>query len=240
MIRRRGDPVLLALLAMFPAGGPAGEEIYYRRDDNGALVLTNVPDHGGLKTFAGRGLPGLHSGKEYQDLIHATAMRHGVHPDLVTAVIAVESNFNPRAVSVKGAQGLMQLMPDTARRFGVRDPFDPADNLLGGVRYLRHLLDLFEGDLRLALAAYNAGETIVAQLRGIPPYRETRGYVTKVLRLFGPRQPYAARPPGRTAAAPRPVPAAIHSYTDADGVRRFSDTPPPPERERGAGSSAPH
>jgi hypothetical protein len=121
----------------------------------------------------------------------------------------------------------------------VRDPFDPADNLLGGVRYLRHLLDLFRGDLRLALAAYNAGENIVAQIGDIPPYRETRGYVAKVLRLFGPRQPYMARPPGRPATAAGPVPAAIHSHTGADGVRRFSDTPPPRDRQPDAASPAP-
>jgi hypothetical protein len=225
-VRTAGPCAALVLAAIVQ---PAlGEEIYYRKDENGALVLTNVPDHGDLRRFKGSGTPGMHSGARYRSLIHATAVRHGVHPDLVYAVAAVESSFNPAAVSVKGAQGLMQLMPDTAARFGVKDPFDPADNVLGGVRYLRYLLDLFKGDVRLAVAAYNAGETIVTQLKGVPPYRETRGYVAKVLRLFGPRRPYVDPPPGRpvAAAAGRTVPAAIHVTTDEKGVTRYSDAPP--------------
>src|SRR5205814_1278415 len=112
------------------------------------------------------------------------ADRYGVSERLVQAVIRVESAFNPRAVSVKGAQGLMQLMPETATMLGVRNSFDPQQNIDGGVRHLRGLIDRFGNDLPLALAAYNAGEKAVVANRGIPPYPETRDYVTRILRLF--------------------------------------------------------
>jgi soluble lytic murein transglycosylase-like protein len=112
----------------------------------------------------------------------AAARRHHVDPGLVQAVVAVESGFRPEAVSPKGAQGLMQLMPATARALGVADAFDPAQNLDGGTRHLRALIDRYGGDVKSALAAYNAGEGAVARHRGVPPYRETRDYVRKVLR----------------------------------------------------------
>ncbi len=100
-------------------------------------------------------------------------------PALVEAIIAIESDFNPRAISPKGALGLMQLMPQTASRYGVSNPFDPQENLTGGTRYLKDLLRRFDGDLPRALAAYNAGETAVLMYRDLPPYRETREYVQK-------------------------------------------------------------
>jgi soluble lytic murein transglycosylase-like protein len=109
------------------------------------------------------------------------AQRHGLDPDLVRAVVAVESGFRPDAVSPKGAQGLMQLMPRTARSLGVKDAFDPADNLDGGARHLRALVTRYGGDVKRALAAYNAGEGAVARHGGIPPFPETRAYVRKVL-----------------------------------------------------------
>jgi Transglycosylase SLT domain/Domain of unknown function (DUF4124) len=225
-VRDRAVAVLLALCAAVVTA-TAGEDIYYRKDSNGALVLTNVPDHEDLRTYSGRGpLPGLHSGEEYRDLIQRTAVRHGVHPDLVYAIAEVESNFNPRAVSAKGALGLMQLMPDTATRFGITDPFDPGENVLAGVRYLRYLLDLFRGDSRLALAAYNAGENIVLATGGIPPYRETRNYVSKVLKLFGAsKTPYLAKRSARSVAGGRATESPIYTYTDEAGVVHFSDNP---------------
>jgi soluble lytic murein transglycosylase-like protein len=115
----------------------------------------------------------------------SAASRHGINGRLVEAIIAVESAFNPRAVSRKGAMGLMQLMPKTARQYAVRNPFDPLQNIQGGLHLLRDLLHRFQGDLRLALAAYNAGEKAVVEYDGIPPYRETREYVKKVLRRYG-------------------------------------------------------
>jgi soluble lytic murein transglycosylase-like protein len=122
----------------------------------------------------------------YAPLISAAAMRHGVDPNLVHAVIRAESAYRPRAKSHAGACGLMQLMPGTAKRFGVRDIWDPEQNIEGGVAYLRVLQDLFDGNIRLALAAYNAGEGAVAKYGNrIPPYRETKTYVRRVLGYLG-------------------------------------------------------
>jgi len=129
---------------------------------------------------ANRGAP---RDRAFDRLIARTARRFGGDPALVKAVVAAESNFEVNAVSRVGAQGLMQLMPETAREMGVRRPFEPDDNLRGGVRYLREMLDRF-GDTRLALAAYNAGPTAVDRYKGIPPYSETRAYVKRVLRFY--------------------------------------------------------
>ena len=120
---------------------------------------------------------------QYRDLIDRTSSRHGVDPQLVTALIQVESGFSPRARSRRGAMGLMQLMPETARRYAVRRPYDPVANVDAGVRHLRSLLDRFPLDL--ALAAYNAGEAAVDRFQGIPPYPETRDYVSRILQLVG-------------------------------------------------------
>jgi len=118
-----------------------------------------------------------------RDLVAKTAREIGIDAQLVTAVIAVESAFDPRAVSPKNAQGLMQLMPETALRFGVRDPFNEKENVRGGATYLRDLLKRFGGDLTLALAAYNAGEGAVLTNGGVPPYQETRDYIKRVTQL---------------------------------------------------------
>jgi len=114
--------------------------------------------------------------------IREVASRYGMSAELVAAVIEAESEFNPRAVSRKGAQGLMQLMPETAATLGVDDPFDPRANIEAGVRHLRALMDRFGNDLPLVLAAYNAGEVAVIKYRGVPPYRETRAYVKRILK----------------------------------------------------------
>lgn len=125
----------------------------------------------------------------FDELIHATAREHAVDPRLVKSVMLVESAFNPRAVSPKGARGLMQLMPATASAFGVRDLHDPAQNIGGGTRYLRHLLGVYGGNLEKSLAAYNAGETAVGRYGGVPPYAETRLYVHKTLTAYYGRTP---------------------------------------------------
>lgn len=126
--------------------------------------------------------PDARSGVPFGTMIEAMAARHGVDPRLVKAVVQVESAYRPDARSPKGAMGLMQLMPETARRYALRNPYDPESNLDAGVRHLRSLLDRF--DLSLALAAYNAGEGAVRRFGGIPPYRETRDYVSRILRLL--------------------------------------------------------
>ena len=118
---------------------------------------------------------------DLERLVTDAAVRHGLDPALVRAVVAVESGFRPEAVSPKGAQGLMQLMPATARDLGVADPLDPAANVDGGSRYLSQLVARYDGDLTKALAAYNAGMGAVARHRGVPPYAETLQYVRKVL-----------------------------------------------------------
>ncbi|MGH7312366.1 MAG: lytic transglycosylase domain-containing protein [Candidatus Rokuibacteriota bacterium] len=121
--------------------------------------------------------------------IREMAHRYGVSEVLVASIIAVESEYNPRAVSRKGARGLMQLMPATASSLSVDDPFDPRENIEAGVRHLRRLMDRFDNNLPLVLAAYNAGETAVRRYRGVPPYRETRQYISRVLRKVERAQP---------------------------------------------------
>lgn len=128
---------------------------------------------------------------EIERLVHRLAPQYAVDPQLVLAVISVESAFNPAAVSPKKAQGLMQLIPETAERFGVKQVFNPIENVKGGVAYLRWLLAFFQGDVRLVVAAYNAGERAVEKYRGIPPYAETRNYVKKVTTIYKrPTHPY--------------------------------------------------
>jgi soluble lytic murein transglycosylase-like protein len=137
---------------------------------------------------------------DLEELIEEAAAAHGISPHLVRAVVEAESGFDPWSVSPAGAQGLMQLMPDTAALMGVDDRLDPRQNVFGGAKYLSQLLDRFDGDVALALAGYNAGPTKVARYRGIPPYRETRGYVARIRRLLG--RPRARCFPAETS---RPV-----------------------------------
>jgi soluble lytic murein transglycosylase-like protein len=135
-------------------------------------------------------LGGASSGSDLVRLVEEAARRRGLDPALVLAVVSVESGFRPEAVSPKGAQGLMQLMPRTAASLGVQDAFDPEQNLDAGVRHLEALLKLYDGNLTRALAAYNAGQGAVARHGGVPPYRETRAYVKKVLaRYRGKKKP---------------------------------------------------
>jgi soluble lytic murein transglycosylase-like protein len=123
--------------------------------------------------------------REIDAAIDQAASRHNVDPNLVRALVKVESNFNPNAVSRKGAMGLMQLMPQTARQLNLKNPFDPQQNIDAGVRHLKQLLDNYNGDVRLSLAAYNAGSGAVSRSRGIPRYSETQNYVRRITNLYG-------------------------------------------------------
>jgi hypothetical protein len=125
-----------------------------------------------------------HSSQDMNDVISAVSSRHHLDPDLINSVIRAESGFNPKAVSPKGAQGLMQLMPQTASQLGVANAFDPSSNVEGGTRYLRELLERYNFDLIKALAAYNAGPQRVEQYHGVPPYYETQAYVARIIRDF--------------------------------------------------------
>ena len=185
---------LLSTLAA-PESAQAGPPLYRYTDEDGTVHFTNVPTQrryhrvfltrrGIVRDGAGRRRPGRppeHSG--YDRLIASASAAYGLEPALVKAVIAAESNFDARAVSRRGAQGLMQLMPHTARGLGVGDPLSPTDNVLGGTRYLRQMIDRY-GDLSRALAAYNAGPTAVDRYDGVPPYEETQAYVTRVLHYY--------------------------------------------------------
>lgn len=169
----------------------ADADIYRYEDDEGIVHFTDAPTDKRFKVF----MRDLKKDKllrtkltlagtnptEYDAIIASSARKYGVSPSLVKAVIQAESGYNPNAVSRKGASGLMQLMPGTARSLKVSNSFDPKDNVEGGVKYLRFLLDTFSGDVSLALAAYNSGLNKVAKYGGIPPYAETRNYVNKVL-----------------------------------------------------------
>jgi len=161
----------------------AGEIVTYV-DENGRLVITNIPSRKPKKRW--KRLVEV-SSSPYRELISRISRRHGVDPKLVRALITVESGFNPRAVSKKGAMGLMQLMPETARKYGAEDPFDPAQNIEAGIRYLKELLRRFRRT-ELALAAYNAGEKAVVRYGGIPPFPETRRFVKNVMKLYRRRR----------------------------------------------------
>ena len=184
----------IVLLALTLACGAAGAQIYASAPagDAGTVVLSNHPSQdtpllliGAPADVPDAGPPAPRPGgapKALAELIEAVAAEVRVSPQLLHAVIAVESNFDPRAVSRKGAMGLMQLMPATARRFGARDPWSPADNVRAGALYLKWLSERFDGNLELVLAAYNAGEQAVLRAgRRVPDIAETRAYVPRVL-----------------------------------------------------------
>jgi len=181
---------LFALLLSLPV---AAADIYKYEDAEGVLHFTDAPTDHRFKIFMRdikkdkqlrthfRLTNCVGNPAEFDPIINSCALEYGVDKSLVKAVIHAESGYDPNAVSAKGASGLMQLMPNTARSLKVANSLDPADNIRGGVRYLRFLLDTFRGDETLALAAYNAGLSRVAQYGGVPPYTETRNYVAKVL-----------------------------------------------------------
>jgi hypothetical protein len=177
-----------ALCVVGGSSRPASAQIYSWRDQSGVLTLSDRPQNTAARAITGPVSPALaaRSSPDLEPLIRQHASQQGIRPDLVRAVIQVESAFNPRAVSPKGAMGLMQLMPATAKQLGVIDPFNPAENIRAGVSYLRQLLDRYDHDVRLALAAYNAGPGAVDKYGSqVPPYKETQDYVLKITGIQG-------------------------------------------------------
>jgi soluble lytic murein transglycosylase len=177
------------VLLLLPALAGA-QELYTYTDSGGVVVFTDRHATNGKKVHVSSyNREKRESFKPpYDTIIRTSSERHGVDYSLINAVIKVESNFNEQAVSHRGAMGLMQLMPATARQLGVYNPYDPRENVDGGVRYLRHLIDRFDGDLKLALAAYNAGPAAVERYGTVPPITETKNYVKKVFSLYKGRR----------------------------------------------------
>ena len=171
-------------------------EIYQFVDTNGVLHFTNVPTDPRYQSMgSGQRFTKFHSFKDIQETILSAAGDNQIDPDLIKAVIKVESNFDTDAVSIAGAMGLMQLMPATALDLDVRNPFDPKENIQAGTRFLSQLVDRFDGDIRLGLAAYHAGESRVLRYGNVPPIKQTQRYVKRVLETYATYQKETAKRP---------------------------------------------
>jgi soluble lytic murein transglycosylase len=183
-------------------------DIYKFTDREGVIHYTNVPQSNDYEKVLSEDKTG--SDKDYNYIINKKSMKYKIEPSIIKAVITAESNWDHRAISNKGAMGLMQLMPDTARDMQISNPYDPEQNIEAGTRYLRFLLNKFDGDLNLALAAYNAGPGKVEKSGGIPPFRETKKYVRKVISI--------------SEDASKSV--KIYKITYNDGTVLYTNTPP--------------
>jgi hypothetical protein len=233
------SPIILTGIALLlslcqPSAGMA-DNIYQYSDKNGVIHFSNVgvgnskkykklkstvqaerqnstaPQHSPAPSRAP--LSSSNYPSTYVDIINTACGRHGVDPALVHALVKVESDFNPYALSRKGAMGLMQLMPETALVMNVGNSFNPNDNIDGGVKYLRYLIDRYEGNLQLALAAYNSGETAVKKWGTIPPYPETQNYVQRIMKIYNGNE---------LAFRPRHT---IYMYHGEDGALMLTDDP---------------
>lgn len=222
--------IVTSLAAAVPHA--SGQQFYSYLDKTGARVFTNIPPveaddvpESVLQTLnqemtsqspvpEAAGDPNA-----YDSIIRKYAKYYELDPSLIHSIIATESNFNPNAISTKGAQGLMQLMPETAEQLGVEDSFDPDQNIRAGVKHFRSLMDIFNNDIDLSLAAYNAGENLVRRLGRIPAYKETIDYVRSVTRRYKERRKYA-QSRGETNDSP------TIRYVDATGVLHLTNIPP--------------
>lgn len=227
---------LLPALFLALAGAAAYADIYQYTDESGVVHFTNAPGPTvkkpqRVRTESRTAAPGSIASAQasapsrqketpgivpasYHEYINTACEKYGVDPSLVHALVKVESGYNAFALSSKGAMGLMQLMPQTASEMNVKNSFSPQDNVEGGVRYLRYLLDRYEGNISLALAAYNSGETSVKRWGTVPPFKETKDYVKKILALY--------HGTGKTTAVPR---YTIYVGYTADGTLVLTDNP---------------
>jgi len=188
---------IVIFFCLFLLATPSSAGIYRYVDERGVIHFTNCPRDAKFKLYiresredvGGVSRSFIRDSNQYDSLISEFSKKYQVDFALIKAMIRAESGFNPFAVSRKGAKGLMQLMPETASRMNVSNILNPRENIEGGVRYFKYLLSLFDNDIRLSLAAYNAGENLVGELRSIPPYRETVDYVRKVLSYYQSYRP---------------------------------------------------
>jgi len=232
---RKRIVVAALILGLLPAVLSA--QIYAYKNKKGSIVFTNIPSRADVKFIRNTALStraqkeNLQKRLTYAPLINEISAQHQVDPELVHAVIQVESDFNPRTISSKGAIGLMQLMPETAAQYGVSDIWDPRQNIRGGVEHLKYLLELFQNNLPLALSAYNAGENAVDRYGGIPPYPETRNYVRKVTSLYesggSPQLPISSTATSQQGSkAYPPAHKTIYKYINSQGKVCYSSVIP--------------
>lgn len=181
--------VVIALLLVYAV--PVCAEVYFYRDKNGVMHFTNAPSSEEYRPYFKEAykyrVPAFTADtnpRQYRRFIDEASRVHGISSALLKAIIKVESDYNPRAVSRKGAMGLMQIMPENFAICNINNPYDPRQNIMGGTQFLKSLMVRFDGDLSMAVAAYNAGAGAVERNKGIPPFEETRNYVAKVLKLY--------------------------------------------------------
>lgn len=227
--------LVLAWMSLSATRAARADDIVAVVDERGHTVYINTGDPVNLpsdfitlRSHQRRPIGPALPSPEINHLVDHTATQFAVDPQLVHAIIQVESEYNPNAVSRKGAMGLMQLVPSTAARFGVANPFDPKQNIFGGISYLKYLLNLFRGDLALSLAAYNAGENSVLKNGGVPSFTETRDYIRKVTARYKPAgsgQPVRAGTglPPMQPISDEPFQAPIYRYVDEQGVVHFTN-----------------
>ncbi len=214
---------IIALLTFLTGWSLSFADIYKYVDENGVIHFTNTPENSQYKKIISESKPQPQSKKnvpntaDYHQIVHSKSAKYNVEPSLVKAVIKTESNWDAAVVSQKGAMGLMQLMPSTANDMDVRNPFNPEENIEGGIRYLRYLLNKFDGDITLALAAYNAGPKTVEKFGSIPPIPETQQYVKQVLSIY------------KNGSKSGSAPSIIYKVIYNNGTILYTNTPFPYE-----------